>query len=124
MTEESKNNAPESKPPSETLTEPSPPQPSAEQSNQLFIPKLDIRELQATWEMLVAFKQAIHQNDHWSGKDTQAVAMGLQMIMTMESHYRGQLEMAKERDKQNAKAIKDQIAKGGGVINAKAQTVH
>lgn len=93
-----------------------------------FIPNLGVRELTATWEMLVAFKKAIQENDHWCGQDVQAVAMGLQMIMTMESQYRIQMDMAKQREKQNAAAIKDQIAANGGVINAKnsqqAESVH
>lgn len=94
------------------------------------MPQLGVRELNATWEMLVEFKNAIRNNDHWRGDQVQAVAMGLQMIMTLEGQYRSQLEVAKQRQKENAKSIKDQIEKGGGVVsnnaatNAQAESVH
>ncbi len=105
---------------------PSPMPPSPEdfqgrkESNNSFIPNLGVRELTATWEMLVSFKKAIKDNAHWRGEDVQAVAMGLQMIMTMEGQYRAQLEMAKQREKENVQAIKDNIVQGGRTVHAKS----
>lgn len=94
---------------------------SLEPSNELsppsgFSPKLGVREIQATWEMLVKFKQAI-KNAHWSGEEVQAVAMGLQMVMQMEAQYLGQLEAAKREQKEALKNAKIKIQEIGGQVN-------
>lgn len=73
----------------------------------------------------MAFKNAILENAHWTGKDTQAVAMGLSMIQTMEAQYRVQLEMARAREKEQADQAREQIKKHGGTVGkATLETVH
>lgn len=123
MTKDSENNAPEQNGSAEQLTAPSNVPPS--QVDQApFIPNIPLRELQATWEMLIQFKKAIltPKND-WDMADIQAVAMGMQMLSQMEVQYRAQVERRREDEKRNIDAIKAQIAKGGGVVSAK-ETVH
>lgn len=81
----------------ELLTEPSKPQ----LDNEPTVPQMDLRQIEATWNMLVEFKQAIRETQ-WSGNKVQAVAMGLQMIVQMEQQSRGQLEAARRMEKETS----------------------
>lgn len=76
----------------------------------------DIDQVKATWEMLVAFKSAI-LNNQWRGADTQAVAMGIQMISMLEGQYRSQYEHLKTAQKQAKDKAKEEILKAGGKVN-------
>lgn len=90
--QESNESKPEANASAEPLTEPSQP------SEIPFIPKMGVRELRATWEMLANFKEAILSVE-WPGAYVQAVAMGLEMIKRMEINSRGQFELAKKNEK-------------------------
>lgn len=81
-----------------------------------FIPKLGLRELRATWEMLTKFGRAIKENEHWSGKDVEAVAMGLTMIKQMGAQYHVQVEIAQREAESEKQRIKKQIKAQGGKI--------
>lgn len=92
--QELKDNKPEVNGSAEQSPEPSQP------SNAPFIPKMPLREVQATRDMLSRFREAIEQNEHWSGHDVQAVAMGLEMVKRMEGQYNVQVEEARKREKE------------------------
>jgi hypothetical protein len=64
---------------------------------------MGLPEIQATWDMLVQFKNAIRRNQHWAGDEVSAVAMGLQWVVNMESQYRGLLERSREQAKNETK---------------------
>ncbi len=94
------------------------PAPSTEPTlNNPFIPKLGLKELRATWEMLVKFGKAIEENDHWSGSEAEAVAMGLMMIRQMAAQYHVQVDVAERQQKEQGEKLKAQIKAQGGKIN-------
>lgn len=105
--------APSPEPTQPPLDETLPPPPAGNP----FIPKMGARELRATWEMLTRFGRAIESNDHWSGKDADAIAMGLMMIKQMAAQYHVQVDVAEREAKAQAQRIKDQIKAQGGKIN-------
>ena len=107
MTEDLKNNKPEL---NESLA------PSPAPSANAFIPPMSVKDIQATYEMLVNFKAAI-RNNKWDGSDTAAVAMGLMMIAQMEAQYSSQLERAKKQDKEMAQKAREAIQNAGGQVN-------
>lgn len=86
-----------------------------------FIPPMSVKDIQATYEMLVNFKAAI-RNNKWDGSDTAAVAMGLMMIAQMESQYRSQLDRAMQQDKIMAQKAREAIKQAGGEINGTSPT--
>lgn len=112
MIQDSENKQPELNVSPEPSQEPSPAF-NAGLSNQKF----GIREIEATYEMLVHAKAAINRNDHWSGEDLESMAMLKAMIAQMESQYRSQLEQARALEKETRKKIKEEITKAGGQIN-------
>lgn len=85
---------------------------------------MSVQEAQATWDMLVRFKTAIQENDYWKGTEVQAVAMGLQWVVNMETQYRGYLEKLKRDEKEALKKAKDQIKTAGGEIKNGASAVN
>jgi len=116
--EENKNpDVPESPAPSPEPTQPPLNEGMPQGAPSPFIPKMGVRELRATWEMLVKFGRAIEGNDHWSGKDVDAVAMGLMMIKQMSAQYHVQLDVAEREEKMRLQRVKDQIKANGGKIN-------
>lgn len=80
---------------------------------------MGVREVTATWEMLVQFKEAV-LNVEWPGQYVRAVAMGLELIKGMEIQYRAQIEMLKAQEKQQAQDAKKNIEAMGGKINGQA----
>lgn len=106
---DSNENKPELNESKEPSTEPSP-------ASSPFVPHMPTKEIRATWEMLVAFKEAI-RGAQWSGADVQAVAMGLTMVMQMESQYRSQFDLATKRDAEMSKRSREAIAAAGGAVN-------
>lgn len=105
---------------SEEIKNPAPsPEPSMPPDNRPqapFIPNMGLREVTATWEMLVNFKKAV-LSVQWPGDTVQAVAMGLEMIRMMEGQYRVQVEMAREHAKNQEKKAREEIANAGGRID-------
>lgn len=77
---------------------------------------MGLREITATYEMLVGFKDAIKRN-RWEGTDCQFVAMGLQMVITMESQYRGQMERMRILEKEAVKRARQAIKEAGGQVH-------
>jgi hypothetical protein len=88
-------------------------------ANLPFIPHLGLKELTATWEMLMGFRLAIRRNQNWHGEDVQAVAMGLEMITQMEHQYRAQVELARNREKEDMRKTREAINEIGGIISDK-----
>lgn len=121
--QDSENKNPEAPSPESPVPSPEPTQPPLDetlpppQAGNPFIPKMGARELRATWDMLVRFGRAIRENDHWSGKNVDAVAMGLMMITQMAGQYKVQVDVAELEAKAQAQKIKDQIKAQGGKIN-------
>lgn len=110
--QDSENSNPQKNESPEPLQEPSP-RPSP------FMPKLGLRELNATWEMLVKFQRAIEGNQHWGGTEVEAVAMGLTMIRQMSAQYSVQLEVAIKESEAQKRKVKEGIKLAGGSINEK-----
>jgi|SRR5690242_18649563 len=113
--QDSENN----KPDSTESTEPSPelsPQPGSDTKPLNVPPGMGLREINATYEMLVRFKEAVRDNT-WPGDTVQAVAMGLQMIITLEGQYRGQVERMRAMEKEAVKRAKQAINDAGGQVN-------
>jgi hypothetical protein len=90
--------------------------PSIGPSQPLINPRIGLREITATYEMLVNFKTAILSVD-WPGEFVQAVAMGLEMVKTMETQSRGQVEMARQNEEEMKRRAKEAIKQQGGTIN-------
>lgn len=90
--------------------------PSTPPTGNPFIPKMGVREITATWAMLVQFKKAI-LSVNWPGEYLQAVAMGLEMIKQMEAQYHVQKEMAEKAADAERKKIREQIKNSGGNVN-------
>ncbi len=120
--QESENNSNETSP--ELSPEPSDnrPSPSAEPQG-VFPANVSLREIQATWEMLVQFKAAIRENDYWPGDKLEAVAMGLSMITRMEAQYRVQVEMARIREKEQSRVARASIQAQGGTVNGATENI-
>lgn len=74
--------------------------------------------------MLIEFRKAIIENDHWSGSQTQAVAMGLELLKKMEAQYRVQVELSREHEKQMAKKAREEINAAGGKVSGEPQTLN
>ncbi len=100
------------------------PSPAPSTPSNSFIPTMSTKDVKATWEMLVKFKEAI-RGTMWGGDVVQEVAMGLIMISQMEGQYRSNYDQAMKRDAESAKNAKDAIKKAGGVIqNGEKLTVN
>lgn len=92
-------------------------EPSTEPLNSpLSFPKLAIKELEATYEMLVGFKKAV-LSQKWEGPDVQNVAMGLMWINQMEIDHRNKLEVARREQKEAIKKAQEAIKQAGGKVN-------
>lgn len=115
--ENSKPGNSESTAPSTVPFEPQLPPNDAPEANNPFIPRMGLKELTLTWEMLVKFSRAIEENDHWSGKEVEAVALGLTMIKQMAGQYHVQVEMARKHHEDQKRKLKDQIKAQGGTVN-------
>lgn len=108
-----------SKPETNELPEQSPePSPASEPEQQAPIapPGMGLREITATYEMLVAFKEAVKRNT-WPGDTVQAIAMGIQMVVTLESQYRGQMERMRVLEKDAVKRARQAIKDAGGQVH-------
>lgn len=104
MTQELENNSSETN----ILPEPSPE--LSQPSNTPFIPRMGLKEITQTWEMLVKFRRAIEDK---FGAELEAIAMGLAMVKQMEAQYRVQVDVATEAKKRAKEAVKN----AGGSIN-------
>lgn len=113
MIQESENSAAETNVSAqEQSIEHSPEQP---QNNNPFIPNMPLPELEATWNMLAGFKQAV-RNNTWAGDDVEAVAMGIRWVSNMEVQYRSRLDMARAEQRNAQKAARQAIHAAGGQI--------
>jgi len=102
--------------PSNPLEQSTAPLPSPA-TNKPFIPEMSVRDIQATYEMIVGARAAIRRNEHWTGEDLEAMAMLGQMLKNMEVQYREQLDKAKRNEADNFKRTKADIEARGGKIN-------
>jgi hypothetical protein len=91
-------------------------------SNPAF-PRLGVRELEATYEMLVHARAAIRANVHWRGEDLEPMAMLQTMLGMQEGQYRSQLEQARQRETVAMKQAKEAIKQAGGKVNGEPSPV-
>lgn len=104
------------------ITDSQEPLPEPSRPNDIF-GGAGIREIQATYEMIVASKKAINQNDNWRGEDLQAMAMLMAMLSQMEVQYRAKLENLRSEEKEALRRAREEIRKAGGQVNGDTSSV-
>ncbi len=85
-----------------------------------FVPRLGLREITATLEMIIGSRRAIRVNEHWRGEDLEPMAMLLQMLGGMEGQYRAQKDKADADEKALRKKMVTELKEAGVPLNGPA----
>lgn len=94
--------------------------PNGAPSPGLFPTSLSADQIRLSHEMLKGFREGVREGT-FQGKHLTHIAQGLMFLDTMIGQSKGQLEMAKQREKEAFNRAKEEIKAAGGTIGTNPQ---
>lgn len=106
--QDSENSKPENVESSEQLSEQS--------TQQSSIPEMPLDQMRQSHDMLIGFREGVREGSY-QGRHLIKIAQGLMFLDKMIGQCAGQIEVAKQREKEMMKKAKEAIKDAGGKIH-------